>query len=113
MLKLINVIANTIFSIINALVNRQVLKYYVKKNGHWDVATAGDLMFFKEDKMNMPKKRGDLLQTNTWRNHLLVVFFANENDKDIRYTLKQLQKAEKRAPEWLRKSSMEPIDAAC
>ena len=113
MLKLINAIVNAVFSIINAFVNKQVLKYYVKKNGHWDVATAGDLMFFKENKMNMPKKRGDLLQTNTWRNHLLVVFFANENGKDIRYTLKQLQKAEKRAPEWLRKSSMEPIDAAC
>ena len=109
----INTIINAIFSIINALVNRQVLKYYVKKNGHWDVATAGDLMFFQESKMNMPKKRGDLLQTNTWRNHLLVVFLANENDQDIRYTINQLRKAEKRAPEWLRKSSMEPIDAAC
>ena len=111
-MKVINAIVNMFFNIINAFVNRQELKYYVKKNGHWDVATAGDLMFFKEHNMNMPKKRGDLLQTNTWRNHLLVVFIGNENDKDIRYILKQLQKAEKRAPEWLRKSSMEPY-AAC
>ena len=112
-MKVINVIVNMVFNIINAFVNRQELKYYVKKNGHWDVATTGDLMFFQESKMNMPKKRGDLLQTDTWRNHLLVVFLANENDKDIRYTINQLRKAEKRAPEWLRKSSMEPIDAVC
>ena len=111
MLKLINAIVNAVLNTINTLVNRQVLKYYVKKNGHWDVATAGDLMFFKENNMNMPKKRGDLLQTNTWRNHLLVVFFANKNGKDIRYVLKQLQHAERTAPEWLRRSSMEPCDA--
>ena len=112
MSKFINVLVNWFVNMVNAFVNRQELKYYVKKNGHWDVATAGDLMFFQESKMNMPKKRGDLLQTNTWRNHLLVVFIGNENDKDIRYILKQLQKAEKGAPGWLRQRSMEP-DAAC
>ena len=94
----INAAIKDVINMINSLVNNQELKYFVKKNGHWDVATAEDLMFFKEHNMNMPKKRGDLLQTNTWRNHLLVVFIGNENDKDIRYILKQLQKAEKKAP---------------
>lgn len=108
----INAAIKDVVNMINALVNKQVLRYYVKKNGHWDVATAEDLMFFKEYKMNMPRKRGDLFQTNTWRGHLIAIFFANENEKDIRYVLKQLQKAEKRAPEWLRKSSMES-DVAC
>lgn len=107
MLKLINAIVNAVFNIINALVNRQVLKYYVKKNGHWDVATGKDLMFFKEDKTNMPRKRGELYTTNTWRNHILAVFVANENCKDIRYTIKQLQKAEKWALIGLEKSTME------
>ena len=110
MLKLIiNSIVNAInCSVLNSLINKQELKYYVKKNGHWDVATKEDLMFFKPD--FMPRKRGDLLQTNTWRNHLLVVFIGDENCKDVRYTLKQLQKAEKGAPEWVRRCSMEPVD---
>ena len=107
----VNAAIKDVINMINSLVNNQELKYFVKKNGHWDVATAGDLMFFKEDEMVMPRKRGDILQTNTWRNHLMVIFFANKNGKDIRYVLKQLQHAERTAPEWLRRSSMEPCDA--
>lgn len=111
MFKLINAIANVILNVINAFVNKQVVKFYVKKDGHWHVATKSDMMFFKPEVMKMPRKRGDLLQTNTWRNHILAVFIGNENDKDIRYTLKQLQKAEKGAPDWLRQSSIMPADA--
>ena len=104
---------NAVCNMVNSLINKQEVKYYVKKEGHWDVATEGDLLFFKENKIQMPRKRGELHTTNTWRNHILAVFVANENCKDIRYTIKQLQKAEEWAPDWLRKSSMEPIDAAC
>lgn len=109
----VNAIVKDVVNMINSLVNNQELKYYVKRGGHWYKATKGDLMFFKAESMIMPKKRGDILQTNTWRNHLMAVFFANKNGKDIRYTIKQLQHAERTAPEWLRKSSMEPFDVAC
>lgn len=108
MLERINVLVKAVLNVISILLNKQEIKYYVKKNGHWDVATAGDLLFFKEERVHMPKKRGDLHTTNTWRNHILAVFVANENGKDIRYTVKQLQKAEKAAPDWLRRSAMEP-----
>lgn len=102
---------NAVCDMVNSLISKQEVKYYVKKEGHWDVATEGDLHFFKEEKIQMPRKRGELHTTNTQRNHILAVFVANENCKDIRYTIKQLQKAEKWAPDWLRKSSMEPDTA--
>ena len=92
---------------INALVNRQVVKFYVKKNGHWDEATRKDLLFFskKDFKDIWPKKRGDILQTNTWKGCLLAIFIANKNGKDIRYTIDQLATAEKMAPAWVRENS--------
>lgn len=92
---------------INSLVNAQAVKFYVKKSGHWDEATRKDLLFFskKDFKDIWPKKRGDLLQTNTWKGCLLAIFIANVNNKDVRYTIDQLNKAEKMAPAWVRENS--------
>ena len=92
---------------INSLVNAQAVKFYVKKSGHWDEATRKDLLFFskKDFKDSWPKKRGDLLQTNTWKGCLLAIFIANVNNKDVRYTIDQLNKAEKMAPAWVRENS--------
>ena len=92
---------------INAACNKQVMKFFVKKDGHWMPAGKMDLLFFKADG-HMPKRRGDLLQTNTWDNKILAVFIGNENDKDSNYTVRQLNEAEKMAPQWLRESSMQP-----
>ena len=100
---------NVIFDIcnfINAATNKQVVRFMVKKDGHWDEATKMDLLYFKSD--HMPRRRGDLLQTNTWDNKLLAVFYANENRKDTNYVIRQLQDAEKMAPAWLREASMQP-----
>lgn len=91
---------------VNAVVNRQVMKIFVKKNGHWAPATKMDLLFFNSE--HMPKSRGDLLQSNTWDNKLLAAFIGNANEKDTHYTLRQLQDAEKMAPQWLREASMQP-----
>ena len=91
---------------INAACNKQIMKFFVKKDGHWAPASHMDLLYFKSD--HMPRRRGDLLQTNTWDNKILAVFIGNENNKDTKYTLRQLQDAEKMAPEWLREASMQP-----
>ena len=92
---------------INSACNKQVMKIFVKKGGHWAPANSMDLLFFKSD--HMPKRRGDLLQSSTWDNHLLVAFIGNKNEKDTNYTIRQLNEAEKMAPEWLCQSSMESI----
>ena len=92
---------------INAATNKQVTKFFVKKGGHWMPADKMDLLFFKADD-HMPRRRGDLLQTNTWNNKILAVFIGNENNKDTNYTNRQLNEAEKMAPAWLREASMEP-----
>ncbi len=99
---------NFVCNLINALVNKQAMKMYVKKGGHWDVASRRDVLFFKKKNIRMPRKRGDLLQTNTWCGKIMAVFIANENEKDIRYIIKQLQRAERMAPDYLRRNSMEP-----
>ena len=93
---------------INSFVNDQELKFFVKKNGHWDVATRRDLLFFskKDFKKSWPHKRGDLLQTNNWNGLLLAIFIGNKNGKDVRYTITQLERAEKLAPNWVRENSM-------
>ena len=93
---------------INAVINEQELKFFVKKNGHWDVATRRDLLFFskKDFAKNWPRKRGDLLQTNNWKGFILAIFIANVNNKDVRYTITQLEKAEKLAPNWVKENSI-------
>ena len=93
---------------INSLVNRQVVKFYVKKNGHWSEATRKDLLFFpiRNNNKSFPRKRGDLLQLSNWEGNLLAVFVANANNKDIRYTIGQLERAEKLAPNWVKENSM-------
>ena len=92
---------------VNSLVNKQEVKYYVKKRGHWDVASRCDLLFLskKDFAKNWPRKRGDLLQTNNWKGFILAIFVANVNNKDIRYTIDQLATAEKMAPAWVRENS--------
>lgn len=107
MMDRINAAIDDVCNMINAAVNKQTMKFFVKKNGHWAPATKMDLLFFKSD--HMPKRRGDLLQSNTWDNHIIAAFIGNANDKDLHYTLRQLHEAEKMAPEWLRQNSMEAI----
>ena len=102
-----NNIVKEIFNKINALVNEQEMKYYVKKGGEWKTADDLDLLFFhKEEFVDvMPRKRGDLLQSNTWEGLILAVFVANKNNKDMGYVSDQLSEAEKMAPKWLRENS--------
>ena len=91
---------------VNSLVNKQEVKYFIKKGGHWDTASRKDLLFFrfrKNDKF--PRKRGELLQTASWEGNLLAIFIANVNNKDVRYTITQLEKAEKLAPNWIAENS--------
>ena len=92
---------------VNAFINKQMVKFYIKKGGHWNEATRKDLLFLSKREFSnvWPKKRGDLLQTNTWEGYLLAIFIANVNNKDVRYTIDQLNKAERMAPAWLRENS--------
>ena len=94
-------------NVINSIINTQVEKFYVKKRGHWHEASRKDLLFFskKDFKDVWPRKRGDLLQSNTHDGLILAIFIANVNNKDVRYTIDQLNKAEKMAPTWLRENS--------
>ena len=92
---------------INSLVNAQVVKFYIKKHGHWYEATRKDLLFFPiRNNKSFPRKRGDLLQLSNWEGNILAVFVANANNKDIRYTIGQLERAEKLAPNWVKENSM-------
>ena len=93
---------------INSIVNTQVVKFYVKKHGHWDEATRKDLLFFPiRNNKSFPRKRGDLLQLSNWEGNLLAIFVANaNNNKDIRYIIGQLERAEKLAPNWVKENSM-------
>ena len=92
---------------INSIINTQVVKFYIKKKGHWDEASKHDTLFLhKKDFMKeWPRKRGDLLMTNSWEGYILAIFIANVNNKDVRYTIDQLNKAEKMAPAWVRENS--------
>ena len=92
---------------INSLLNRQEVKYYVKKGGRWEIANELDLLFFNKDEFinTMPRKRGDLTQTNTWEGLLLAIFIGNANNKDTHYVENQLNEAEKMAPDWVRENS--------
>ena len=92
---------------INSIVNAQVVKFYIKKKGHWDEATKKDLLFFPvRNNKSFPRKSGDLLKLSNWEGNLLAIFVANKNGKDIRYTIGQLEKAEKLAPAWVKENSM-------
>ena len=94
-------------NVINSIINTQVVKFYIKKRGHWHEATRKDLLFFPiRNNKSFPRKRGDLLQLSNWEGNLLAVFVANANNKDIRYTIGQLERAEKLAPNWVRENSM-------
>lgn len=92
---------------INEIVNKQEIKIYIKKNGHWDVASRHDTLFLskREFEKEWPRKRGDLLMTNSWKGFILAIFIANENGKDIRYTISKLNEAERIAPAWVRENS--------
>ena len=103
----INEAVKDLFNKLNALINEQELKYFVKKGGHWKVATEMDLLFLNKEEFVdvLPRKRGDLLQTNSWEGLILAVFVANKNNKDIGYVNAQLAEAEYMAPAWLKKNS--------
>lgn len=106
-MKKFNAIINDLSNFVNAAVNKQTLKFFVKKNNEWKEANGFDLLFFKSD--HMPRRRGDLLQTNTWNGHLLACFIANENGKDTCYISRQLKDAEDMAPQWVLDNSAEIV----
>ena len=103
----INEMVKDLSNKINALINEQEIKYFVKKGGSWRVANELDLLFLnKEEFVDVfPRKRGDLLQTNSWEGYILAVFLTNKNGKDMHYIANQLSDAERMAPVWLRENS--------
>ena len=103
----INEAVKDLLNMINSMLNEQELKYYIKKGGCWRIANEIDLMFLnKEDFTDvLPRKRGDLLQTNSWEGYILAAFLVNKNGKDMRYIANQLNDAERMAPNWLRENS--------
>ena len=102
-----NEVVKDVCNMINSLLNEQEIKYYIKKGGNWKVATGMDLLFLNDEKFAdvLPRKRGDLLQTNNWEGFILASFLANKNGKDTHYVANQLADAEKMAPAWLRDNS--------
>lgn len=105
--KKFNAVVRDIRNMVNSMLNEQELKYFIKKGGEWKTADDLDLLFFnKEEFIDVfPRKRGDLLQTNSWEGYILAVFLTNKNGKDTHYVVKQLADAEKMAPDWLRENS--------
>ena len=103
----INEMVKGLSNMINSMLNEQELKYFVKKGGEWKTATKMDLLFFNKSEFVdiLPRKRGDLLQTNSWQGFILAVFIGNRNGSDTNYVMNQLSDAEKMAPVWLRKNS--------
>ena len=92
-------IVKDIFNGLNALINEQEMKFFIKKDGHWNVASKMDLLFLnkKEFVDALPRKRGDLLQTTNWEGFVVAVFIANKNGKDKHYIVSQLAEAERMA----------------
>ena len=103
----INEMVKDLSNKINALINEQEIKYFVKKGGEWKTADDLDLLFFRKEEFAdvMPRKRGDLLQTNSWQGFILAVFIGNRNDNDTNYVMNQLSDAERMAPVWLQENS--------
>ena len=103
----LNEMVRDIRNMVNSMLNEQELKYFVKKGGEWKTADDLDLLFFRKEEFVdvMPRKRGDLLQTNSWQGFILAVFIGNRNDNDTNYVMNQLADAEKMAPDWLKKNS--------
>ena len=103
----INEMVKELGNMINSMVNEQELKYFVKKGGEWKTADDLDLLFFRKEEFVdvMPRKRGDLLQTNSWQGFILAVFIGNRNDNDTNYVANQLADAENMAPAWLQENS--------
>ena len=104
--KKFNVVRD-ICNMVNSMLNEQELKYFVKKGGEWKTADDLDLLFFRKEEFAdvMPRKRGDLLQTNSWQGFILAVFIGNRNDNDTNYVMNQLSDAERMAPVWLQENS--------
>ena len=102
-----NEVVKDVCNMINSLLNEQEIKYYIKKGGHWKIANEIDLLFLNKSEFvdTLPRKRGDLLQTNSWEGLILAVFIGNRNNKDVHYVTNQLNEAEKMAPAWLRENS--------
>ena len=105
--KKFKAVVRDICNMINSMLNEQELKYFVKKGGSWRVADDLDLLFFNKEEFTdvMPRKRGDLLQTNSWQGFILAVFIGNRNCNDTNYIMNQLSDAEKMAPKWLCENS--------
>ena len=103
----INEMVKGLSNMINSMLNEQELKYFVKKGGSWRVANELDLLFFNKEEFVdvMPRKRGDLLQTNSWQGFILAVFIGNRNGSDTNYVMNQLSDAERMAPKWLCENS--------
>ena len=108
--KKFNAVLKDLSSKFISLFNGQEMKFFVKKGGHWCVASSIDLLFLNMDEFVnvLPRKRGDILQTNTWEGLLLTAFLTNKNGKDACYINAQLAEAERMAPDWvLRNSNLE------
>ena len=103
----INEMVKGLSNMINSMLNEQELKYFVKKGGEWKTADDLDLLFLNKEEFVdvMPRKRGDLLQTNSWQGFILAVFIGNRNGSDTNYVMNQLSDAEKMSPVWLRENS--------
>ena len=95
----LNAVLKDLGNMINSLINKQEMKYYIKKEGRWSVAGKMDLLFLnkKEFVDVLPRKRGDILQTNNWEGFNLAVFIGNKNGKDKNYIANQLAEAERMA----------------
>ena len=92
----INEMVKDLGNMINSMLNEQEMKYYIKKGGRWNIASKMDLLFLnkKEFVDVLPRKRGELLQTNNWEGFILAVFIGNKNGKDVHYVASQLAEAE-------------------
>ena len=103
----LNAMVKDLSNKINAMINEQEIKYFVKKGGSWRVADELDLLFLNKEEFVdvLPHKRGDLLQTNSWEGYILAIFLTNKNGKDTHYVVKQLADAERMAPTWVRENS--------
>ena len=103
----LNAMVKDLNNMVNSMLNEQELKYFVKKGGEWKTADDLDLLFLNKEEFVdvMPRKRGDLLQTNSWQGFILAVFIGNRNGSDTNYVMNQLSDAEKMSPVWLRENS--------
>ena len=94
-----NEVVKDVCNMINSLLNEQEIRYYIKKGENWEAASKMDLLFLNKREFidALPRKRGDLLQTNNWEGFVVAAFLTNKNGKDKHYVANQLAEAERMA----------------